>query len=148
MNKHKIFKPHTMAYLTTLAFFLPSVAMANSAANTCQIQVNLVPKLALYGISLLVTAGVGFFFSKMWGENAVKEQRKPNGELLAGWSFGLFIGAVSFAGLLYAVSEQFNEDGEPVATGSCYPDGWDLIAGVLVLVTLVIFVFTKVNAKR
>ena len=131
-------------------FLLSSVAWAEEeVVEICVVSGSLVPKLALYGIPVLVAVGMGFVLSSMWGSKAVRENRISSGEVLAGWMCGLFIGALSFSGLLYAVAERVNKDTKEVLSGaSCYPDGWSLIAGILVLITLIVFIVTKMNAKK
>jgi hypothetical protein len=114
----------------------------------CRIQETLISKLALYGIPILVALGLGYILSNSWGSKAVSSGRIASGEIMAGWTCGLFLGALSFSGLLYGVSETINEDQQVISQASCYPEGWGIIAGTIVVIMLAIFAITKVNAKK
>lgn len=128
-------------------FLLTAPAFAEEAEAICRIQPNMLSKLALYGIPFLVTVGLGFLISRSWGYTAVGENRPPSGEQRAGWLCGLFLGALTFSGMLYGVSEYQNEKGD-ITTSTCYPDGWGVIAGVLVAITLIVFIIAKLSARK
>ena len=141
---------HISLLSSTAFWILSSTALADDeGTKICVVQEPLISKLALYGIPLLVTIGLGYLLSNSWGNSAVDKGRKASGEIMAGWAGGLFLGALSFTGLLYAVSElKLEEENKVLSTASCYPDGWGIIAGVLCIVTLIIFVIVKLNAKK
>ena len=118
--------------------------------STCQISGNVLSKLALYGIPLVVLGIFGFVFSKMWGKAAVERGAKPSSHMIAGWGLGFFISTLSFTGLLFALGQKVTIDAdgiESIVSGSCFPDGWTMITGILVLVGLITFIMTKINAK-
>ena len=114
----------------------------------CLAAPDMLPKLALYGVPLFVLVAAGFAFSKMWGEDAANKGIPPSSHIIAGWMLGLFLSALSFSGMLYATSSQMDTEGDVMSTASCYPDGWGIIAGILVAVTLVVFIVSKMNAKK
>lgn len=132
---------------TTLFMALSTLSTAAAANGECLAAPTLVQKLALYGLPILVLGAAGFVFSKMWASAAVNRGVPPSSHATAGWACGLFLSALSFSGMLYATSQQNDAEGVMLSSASCYPDGWGIIAGILTIVTLIVFVVTKVNAK-
>jgi hypothetical protein len=115
----------------------------------CVAAPTLVQKIVLYGLPLILAIGVGLIVSKIWGSKAVARTVDPASQQTAGYTFGLWIGSFAFVGLLYATSglSKAGDITTIVETGSCFPNGWEVIVGVFLLITTCLFLITKMNAK-
>ena len=140
-------------YLKIIPLYLVFSAFGIASAEEvllkgeCLAAPDLIQKLALYGVPIFVLVVAGMVFSKIWATKAVRNGIPPSSHATAGWACGLFLSSLAFAGMLYATSIQNDTAGEFLSQSSCYPDGWEIIAGILIVVTLGVFAFTKTNAK-
>lgn len=139
-------------FITLISLFLSQVAFAEDTEiepAQCLAAPDLIQQIVLYGIPLITVFVVGLMISKGWGLKATKRSVDPGPHQIAGWAFGLWIGSLTFAGLLY-VTSGLTEAGDItniVTSGSCYPEGWGVVSGIFFLITMILFVVTKMNAK-
>ena len=110
----------------------------------CVAAPTLVQKIVLYGLPLILAIG-----SKIWGRKAVARSVDPGSQQTAGFTFGLWIGSIAFIGLLYVTSglSKAGDITTIVETGTCFPNGWEVVAGIFLLITTCLFLITKMNAK-
>lgn len=109
----------------------------------------LIAKVALYGLPLILSGVVGMMISKSWGQKATKKSVDPGPHQTAGWAFGLWLGSLAFAGLLYITSGRADAEDLSTISGAtgCFPEGWGVVAGIFFALTTILFGVTKMNAK-
>jgi hypothetical protein len=138
-------------YLKIIALYVTLASVSTAFAqdfDKCLAAPDLVQKLALYGIPIFVLVVAGMVISKMWASAAVRNGIPSSSHATAGWALGLFLSSLSFAGMLFATSVPVDINNDRIVdAASCYPTGWEIIAGILVVVTLAVFGITKANAK-
>ena len=115
----------------------------------CLAAPGLVQKIVLYGLPIITAAVVGMFISNSWGASAVRRGVEAAPQQTAGLCFGAWIGSIEFASLLYATSgkAEVGDLSNIMEKGTCFPTGWDMIAGVFLVITTILFGYTKMTAK-
>ena len=115
----------------------------------CVAAPSLISKIALYGLPLILAGVVGMMISKSWGQKATKRSVDPGPHQTAGWTFGLWLGSLAFAGLLYMTSGFADAEDLSTISGAtgCFPAGWGMVAGIFFALTTILFAVTKMNAK-
>lgn len=110
---------------------------------------DLIPKIALFGLPLILAGVVGVMMSKSWGKKATTRSVDPAPHQTAGFAFGAWIGSLAFVALLYITSGKADETDVStiIEKVSCLPEGWDVVAGIFFLITTILFAVTKMNAK-
>ena len=136
--------------------FALSIITAVHAADTdvvietqCLAAPGLIQKIVLYGLPIITAVVVGIFMSKSWGTSAVRRSVEAGPQQTAGLCFGAWIGSIVFASLLYVTSGkvEVNDASNIIEQGTCFPAGWDMIAGVFLVITTILFGYTKMTAK-
>ena len=142
-------------YTSILVLFFPIVAFAQNTeadettiADTCVAAEGLIDKIILYGAPIIITVVAAIFISKSWGQKAVDNRSEYFMEHeRAGKALGLLLGSLTFSSMLYVTSTQYSKAGTVMSTASCYPDGWNIVAGIFFVVSLILFIVAYVAAK-
>ena len=130
-----------LSFIPTVAFAQESEAICAAGAQCCINPENAFAKIALVLVPIVVLFVVGFFVSGAWGKKAASNGVPTVPHQRAGWALGGLFGALVFSGMSVLLTV-------PSTSGSCtLPSGYLPIVIILLALTFVFLVITKVQAK-
>lgn len=131
--------------LMNLTAYAQDDALCLEGEVCCLNPENAFAKIAVFAVPLVILGVFGFFLSQKFGKDAATAGTSTAAAGRAGWAWGAFFAALSFAGVVAAATTQSVVDGAACSIGMA--DGYGMLSVILIVITFLLAIVMQIQRK-